>query len=149
MSIVAPVKYCRVALVVLGCCIAIATPATAFLFLLRIRAVFWDYRIVVVLFCVLWLGILGTGWIVPFSIRASNIGPTNYCIDTDIESISSIVVMVNTAYDTLVFFAISWYMFRMTYTEGSCISRLRNLFRGTDNCKISDMLLRSGQLYYL
>ncbi|KAJ7509103.1 hypothetical protein B0H11DRAFT_1638267, partial [Mycena galericulata] len=141
---VAPLGNCRHVQIASGTLYGVAVPATAALFILRIRAVFHGNRLVVNFFLLAWFVTLGCSVIVPFYIGTENIGPTLRCINTDVGYIAGAGTIVNTVTNLLVFIALSWRL-----TLNGTASRSKSLIHGTSLPIMSKLLLQSGQLFYL
>lgn len=128
---------------------SIAIPASSFLFLLRVRAVFGTEPVIQWLFSFLWLGVLGSALTLPFALHGAHIGPTNYCIDSGVRSFGSAGMVASTIYDSLVFLAISWKL-SSNAMQGLTFREKANIFLGGKALPaLSRGLLQSGQIYYL
>lgn len=149
MLLVAPVHSCETFTVVIVTGYSIAIPASTFLFLLRVRAVFRTEPAIQWLFSFLWLGVLGSALTLPFALHGAHIGPTNYCIDSGVRSFGSAGMVASTIYDSLVFLAISWKLSNNAM-QGLTFREKANIFFGGKALPaLSRGLLQSGQIYYL
>jgi hypothetical protein len=143
----AAVKRCDILLKVLSASYIFAIPPTAFLFFLRVRAMFRDNRLVTGFFGLLWLGIFGTAFIVPFGgVEGVHIGAVSQCIDSKVSQITIVPTTVNMAFDLLVFLSISWRLAVLNHQAGS---RVQAFFTGRGMSHISNTLMQSGQLYFM
>ena len=130
-----------------GCLGAIAIPATSFLFLLRLWTLSPRYNLVMVFLIALWLGLLGSSWIIPSTIEMAHIGPTHFCITTTIHIATvSIMPVLNTAFVTFAFLAVSWNLFQASYVPASWTTRINGV---PGKLKVSYIMLTGGQPYYL
>ncbi|KAK7685227.1 hypothetical protein QCA50_011590 [Cerrena zonata] len=124
---------------------AIATCLSTFLFLVRVKAVFGHSRRATYIFNTLWFiavgGVIAT---VPFAFSGSNDEVTHTCVITRIdknEIVGSITVAI---FDSAVFISISYHVISLQTTARE---RWTSFFKGTDIGMISQVLLRTGQLY--
>ncbi len=111
---VGAVGNCQALQVAIGCCFAVAIPATSLLFFFRVRAIFNANTWMVAFFAFLWLAVLGGSWTVPFAIQGGHIGPTDHCINTGVKPFSSAGIIISTVNDTVIFIAISWRLLETT-----------------------------------
>lgn len=149
VSIVAAVDSCETVRVVLVASYPIAIPASSFLFLLRVRAVFAAEPVIQRFFSVLWLGVLGSALTFPFALHGAHIGPTKYCINTNTQSFASVGQIGATIYDSLVFLAISWRLSSDSMEGSTPRERMGAFFGGKALPALSRGLLQGGQVYYL
>lgn len=143
------VGNCQSLQVAIGCCFAVAIPATSLLFFFRVRAIFNANNWIVAFFAFLWLAVLGGSWTVPFAIQGGHIGPTDHCINTGVKPFSSAGIIISTVNDTVIFIAISWRLLETTTYDDSFRGRIKSFFRGKGLPAFSRSLLQSGQEYYL
>ncbi|KZV87146.1 hypothetical protein EXIGLDRAFT_680208 [Exidia glandulosa HHB12029] len=142
---VAKIADCQALQVGLAWCYVLAVPTTSLLFLIRVRAVFYNVRWVFGLFVFLWLSTLAGSLVVPFAIKGGHIGTTMYCINNEVKSFASAAPVTNTVYSTLVFIAIS----ARIVTNSHHKSRLRAFATADATSSVSRALLQGGQLYYI
>ncbi|KAF5381349.1 hypothetical protein D9615_008347 [Tricholomella constricta] len=128
----------------------VAFSSTAFLFFLRVRAIFDKNKFVVAFFFVLWLGVLGGSLTVATVGNAVHLGPTKYCRATKLKPYASAAPITFAAHDTFVFLAISWRLLQnsMSDPHRSNLS-LRSMVLGHSLPAFSRALLQDGQVYYL
>lgn len=117
---------------------------------MRIRAVFYDSRVIQAFFTFLWLTVLAGSLFQPSCVKFTNADlPTGReCLPTAVTTFcttTSITVMVH---DTMVFLAISARLLLISLEE-SWSRRIRLFFSGQGIPRLSRMLIRSGQQYYL
>jgi hypothetical protein len=144
---VIPVSHCKVLLDLVTSSYIFAIPPTAFLFFLRVRAVYSRSRLVVGVFGLLWLSVLGTSLLVPLEVaQGIHIGTTNQCINSKVSQIAATPVVTNMVLNLLVFVAVSW---RLAVINHPTQSRVWSLLTGQGMSPMSSMVIKSGQLYYM
>lgn len=131
---------------------ALCLPATSMLFLLRVKAVFHQSRLVILFFVILWMSTLGT-LSQPFTIHRETSHDASLCL-TDVESFSTVGLIAVVVFDTAVFLAISIRLGLMAYVEtDNWKERIKSFFTGgnilLEGPTVTGLLLRTGQLYYL
>ncbi|KZP15548.1 hypothetical protein FIBSPDRAFT_1048057 [Athelia psychrophila] len=125
--------------------ILVGNAAKAYLFLLRVRAVYGNSKLVTL--CV-WAGacvLVGSRLAGMFLVRISPSGHTGYCQVNAMGSLSAVALWVNSAYDTCVFAAISVRLTSMSTTTFGTLSAIR----GYGLPHTMRHILRDGQLYYI
>jgi hypothetical protein len=148
--IVAQIPDCQRLLITITVCYFLAVPSASLLFYLRVRAVFHDNRLVKGLFGLLWVAVLGGVITVPFAVKGVHIGPTQYCINSEVTSLGSITVVITTFNDTLVFFAIWYKLARSNNLMNETWRELASsFFKGNGFGSISKALYQGGQVFYL
>ncbi|CAL1702835.1 unnamed protein product [Somion occarium] len=146
MYAVAPIN-CSATVKTVAWFTALALPCNSFLFLLRIKAVFYRSRIIVGIFCFLWLSTL-CAFSAPFSIDARNVGSSIFLCTSEVNDLGVLGFLAVAIFDTLVFLAISIRI--MTYClADTWKGRIRTFFRGEGMGYVSKTLLQTGQLYYM
>ena len=148
-SIVGRVGNCQTFAEILGAGFAIAVPATTFLFLLRVCAVYNMNKHIVIVFGIFWLGTLACAITLPFAIFGAHIGPTAMCIDSGVRSYSSAGVVAHMVYDSLVFLAITYRLLDTASVGETVGDKMRAFFKGGALPALTRCLLKSGQIYYL
>lgn len=78
-----------------------------------------------------------------------NIGPTQYCIDGEVEAYVTAATIIPLVNDTFVFLAISWRLFSNSYARPTFKDGLRVLIFGDYMPMFSKAMLHDGQAYYL
>lgn len=122
---------------------------SAYLFFLRLRAIYNRNRIVEVIFFTLWLGLLVATIFVPIGIVGGTVGPTLYCQDAKVALYVTSGQIAPLVFDTLVFVAISWRLCRATCAEMGINRSLKVIIFGEGLPAFTKSLLVDGQLYYL
>jgi hypothetical protein len=144
----APVEDCNALLRAVGAFFVIAAPSTSALFLFRVKAVYLNNKIITTFFTVLLFVLFGLTILVPLSIKGAHIGPTKRCVSTRVPSYTSAPIVVNTVFDTLVFFAISIRIASRFVVGNTFVARLKSFFVGNGFPNLSKSILQGGQLYY-
>ncbi|KAG6918422.1 hypothetical protein DXG01_014601 [Tephrocybe rancida] len=131
----------------------IAFSSTAFLFFLRVRAIFNDKKIVIGFFFALWLSVFAGSITVALVGGSDSLGPTDYCLAKPLKpyiGVSPVALLIN---DTCVFLAISWRLMnvsRMPEQESKAhISPIKRFVLGGGLPSLSRALFQDGQAYYL
>ncbi|KZP30922.1 hypothetical protein FIBSPDRAFT_849929 [Athelia psychrophila] len=132
----------------IGISITIGTAAKSWLFLMRVRAIYSNSKLVTVIAGVGWLGVVGTRATVAFLVHASPVpGHTGFCAISGFALIPVIALWLNWAYDTCIYIAISVKL--TSYTTSSTNSRNLSSFRGDGLPHTMRHLLNDGHAYYL
>lgn len=120
---------------------------TSFLFLRRVQAVYAGNHFVWWIFGFLWFGIIAADVMLFLGTHSRHIPGTYYCMLYGVKQYVSATSFIPAAFDTLVFFAISYKIaFRSINTIGSDWSKL---FSGNTLPAFSRAVLQGGQQYYL
>src|ERR1700733_4271331 len=99
----------KAVIIALGSVLVLQVPSTSALFFFRVKAVYYNNKIVTIFFGVLWLSMSALCFLFPQAVSATRIGTTQtLCIITRIAPYVSAPIFVHVAFDTLVFFAISF-----------------------------------------
>ncbi|PPR02808.1 hypothetical protein CVT26_009594 [Gymnopilus dilepis] len=148
----APIGNCRNIGLATGWLYPLSMALTSLLFLIRVYAIYNRNKAVSSVFFVLWLGVIAGSSTIPFSTRATEIGPTKYCF-TDIKTVPPYLTasgVLTLAYDTCVYLAITWRLTRDARSSRSRpSSRVLALINFGNIPIFSRALLRDGQKYYL
>ncbi|KAF9044940.1 hypothetical protein BJ165DRAFT_1404214 [Panaeolus papilionaceus] len=139
---------CRRFLRIVGAFYPITTPATSFLFFLRLRAVFDRNRIVVAIFGFIWIALFGSTFTVPIGLIGGNIGPTKYCMTVEIREYIITSTVISLVHDTLVLLAISWRLMTFTHTDPDIRRGVKTMVFGDYLPAFSRSLLHDGQKFY-
>ncbi|TFK41526.1 hypothetical protein BDQ12DRAFT_764936 [Crucibulum laeve] len=145
----APIKRCAMFRTVTNVFYLTSIPMTSFLFFLRVRAVYNRNIYVTVIFLTLWLAVTGYCLSLVTIIKGVNIGPTDYCTDTPLETRDGGTGIGIFIHDTLVFLAISWRLFSISHVENDARRGLKVIVFGRYLPAFSKALLHDGQVYYL
>jgi hypothetical protein len=146
-----PFANCNTLIHVIGGSINFVVPTTSALFFFRVKAVYCNDRVIVILFGFMWLVLSGLCFLIPFSPRAAYIGTTRagICVVTRIEQFASIPLITHFVFDTLVFLAISARIVSFSIVGDTFGERMRSFFRGDGLSCLSRSLLYGGQVYYV
>lgn len=98
---------------------------------------------------VLWLGVVGGSFPLPFGVAAGSIGPTSYCLDTGLKPYTSAAVITPLIRDTLVFLAMSYRLLCNTRGEVTLRRRLDSFWSQDHLPKITAILMKDNQRYYM
>jgi len=149
-----PVDHCQAWTYVAGVAMSMALSCSAFLFLLRIKAVFEGSYFIVIPFSLLWFAIPVTSTLSIPATHAETIGPTKRCWITGEEMFGTILIPLSltTLFDTLIFLLISYRLANLVAVDlgkqVSWMTRLRTTISGKYLPKFLRSLLRGGQKYY-
>ena len=146
--VVASVKDCQALLYVVGISLGFGFASTGALMYLRVRAVLAGQTRMVTFFTVLWRIDAAICIVIPFGMTGAHIGPTHACINTSVKPFELAPVVMGSLHDTLIFLAISWKL-AVSYEGDMRTSRATLFWRGNHLPRLSQILLRSGQKYYL
>ncbi|KAJ7802552.1 hypothetical protein B0H13DRAFT_1672156 [Mycena leptocephala] len=130
----------------------IVIPSTSLLFFYRVRAIYAGSagsQTVTVLFSLLWLAELAGCIGVVFSTGATSIGPTRYCILSQLAPYSAAACITQSIFDTGVFVAISYRLASNAYVDHDWRDKFRVFFRGAYLPYLSRAMLVDGQMYYM
>jgi hypothetical protein len=147
--LVVPIEHCHAYSCAMSSILILGPPSTLFMFFLRVRAVYHDKKLVVAFFAFLWLSLFGTLFLSPFTLMAGHLGPTKICTVTSVKYYWVISLFIHSAFDTLVFLAISIRIISYAMGRGDLRTRLKSLFVGHGLPRISKCIMQGGQLYYL
>ncbi|KAG6896372.1 hypothetical protein C0992_008741 [Termitomyces sp. T32_za158] len=123
--------------------------STAFLFFLRVRAVFKKNKYVVTFFALLWLAVLGTSLTAATVASAIHLGPTNYCVNSKLKPSASAAPIAFAINDTFVFLAISWQLLSSGTVCRGRKSTIKSMILGEYLPVFTRAMLQEGQVYYL
>ncbi|KAF8205831.1 hypothetical protein K438DRAFT_1905172 [Mycena galopus ATCC 62051] len=140
-----PFKNCVLAQHLDGVTIAIAVPATSFLFFLRARAIYDRNPFFVGFLALSWVGVAVAAAIVPAGITGGNIGLTDYCATVATKPFIASVTIAPLINDTIIFLAISWRLYQNAHVNRG----FRTFLTGESLPYFSKAILQDGQLYYL
>jgi hypothetical protein len=129
--------------------VIIGAPSTSIMFLLRVRAVYANRTTVTVFFGLLCLAIFATLFLAPFYLVTVYLGPELGCGISQVKYRAVIPILLRSAFDTLVFFAISFRIASYSVVGDTFSGRMRCLLRGEGLPKLSRCIVQGGQSYYL
>ncbi|KZP20731.1 hypothetical protein FIBSPDRAFT_1044747 [Athelia psychrophila] len=126
----------------------VAVTATAFLFLLRVRAVFHDSKPTRILFEVFLVAVLVTTILLLLPIPFARPSSTMCVLPSSSHAV--VASMVPAVFDTFVFLAISWRIaFRAAAVGTTLRARLQRLLSGRSLKALPKAIFHGGQAYYL
>ncbi|KAJ6578644.1 hypothetical protein DFH09DRAFT_1030498 [Mycena vulgaris] len=146
-----PIQACNTAYIAFGSFYPLSVSASAFLFLFRVRAIYAGDRLVTATFGLLWLIVVGTSMMIPFSGSAIGLGDPYECVIVKVGTYTGAAGITLTVYDTLVFFAISYrlvsnFRYSEELTRGE---QARAFFSGANLPAFSKAVFTDGQIYYM
>ena len=144
-----PLAHCHATTLALGSILMLVIPSTSALFFFRVRAVYYNNKIITIFFGVLWLSLVGLSFLIPQATSATHIGTTKRCIVTRITPYVSIPVLIHATFDTLVFLAISFRIISFSIVGDTFSARAKSFFRGDGLPSLPRSLLVGGQAYYV
>jgi hypothetical protein len=98
----------------------------------------------------LWLAVLGASITVPIGAGAVHLGPTNYCLITEVAPYVGASSILVTVHDTAVFFAISYRLMANSYVaHPTSRDRFAAFISGAYLPAFSKALFIDGQVYYM
>lgn len=137
---------CLTVFAAIGAMLAVGSAAKSCLFLLRVRAVYRNSKLVTVLAGIGWLAVVCTWPMVAHLVHTYYVGPIEYCTVSGFASITVLSLWLNLAYDTCIYVAISTRLIRDT--KPAIKSRISVLIRGSGLPRTMRYLLRDGHIYY-
>ncbi|KAJ7025418.1 hypothetical protein C8F04DRAFT_135671 [Mycena alexandri] len=145
-----PLQDCNTAYIAFNIFLPIGVSGAAFLFFLRVRAIFQRERIPTIIFGFMWLAVLASS-ISTVPGGAIRLGDPMVCVlvprhAVAISGLAGIVVMVH---DTMVFFAISYRLISTFETQQTRREKVKALFSGANLPAFSKSLFMEGQMYYM
>jgi hypothetical protein len=144
-----PRPDCMPIIYAISASVIISAPFSCALFFFRVKAVYYDNKVVTMFFGCLWLVLFGLSLLIPFAVEGGHVGPTQWCTVTKVRDSAAGLGFVNCVFDTLVFVAISVRIMSFAYGRGNMRTRAKTFFRGHGLGALSRSLLHGGQLYYL
>ncbi|KAJ7757902.1 hypothetical protein B0H16DRAFT_1885387 [Mycena metata] len=146
------VSDCNTAYIAFDIFLAIGVSGAAFLFFLRVRAIFQGERIPTIVFGCLWLAVPASSINSIISVGAVGLGDPTVCVfapryGTATYGLAGIVLMV---YDTIVFLAISYRLISNFQAEQQTPGeQVKALFSGAELPAFPKSLFMDGQMYYM
>lgn len=140
--------------------VTICRTSTTFLFFLRVRAIFYEQRLIIIAFFFSWLVVTGSYFVLMISTNVVATASSDTCLITApfrfLTKTSSILVasvladLTPLVYDSCIFFAISYRIIQVNLFEDATFrGKLKVLCQIGRLPLISRALLQGGQLYYL
>ncbi|RDB22900.1 hypothetical protein Hypma_009718 [Hypsizygus marmoreus] len=127
----------------------IAFSSTSLLFFLRVRAVFYRNRLIILFDFLLWLAVLGGSLTIATVGGATELGPTKYCQLEPPKGYISAAPITLTVFDTFVFLAVSWHLISTSCAGNTNNPRMKGVLLGKYIPAFSRAVLQNGQVYYL
>ncbi|KAF9567219.1 hypothetical protein CPC08DRAFT_627265 [Agrocybe pediades] len=128
----------------------IGIAATSYLFFFRVQVLYQTNKPVVGFFLFLWVGVCCSGVISILGVSATEIGPTQFCVNASLPKNAYIQGVAMLIDDTLTFLAISWRLLDFSLAETNTFAeRARVVLLGSNLPRFSRAFLKSGQQYYL
>lgn len=146
-TIATPISHCQSLVDAIGWFAAFSVAFNNFLFLARIRGVYYHTPWVRHMFLILWFTTLST-FTAALSFTAINIGTTPYCGVIKIRRFVTSGVVATAIYDTAVFFAISLRLISISLGK-TWRDRFRNCLQSHDWTRVSNTLWLTGLVYYM
>ncbi|KAJ7284421.1 hypothetical protein C8J57DRAFT_1216857 [Mycena rebaudengoi] len=145
-----PVGRCLTADITINSFYTVGLSATCLLFFFRVRAIYSNSRSITIIFGLLWLAVLGASITVPIGAGAVHLGPTNYCLITEVAPYVGASSILVTVHDTAVFFAISYRLMANSYVaHPTSRDRFGAFISGAYLPAFSKALFIDGQVYYM
>ncbi|KZP29389.1 hypothetical protein FIBSPDRAFT_884829 [Athelia psychrophila] len=147
--VMAPITNCALLFGISATFACLAAFCTAFLFLIRVRAIYLKSRHITVAFGALFI------FTIALNLTQYADMHTNYILGTDLcgsnlnDKLYGLPSIANATYDTLVFLAISYRLAADGATEDSWRARFQSIVKTRGLHSVSSSLMRSGQIYYL
>jgi hypothetical protein len=118
------------------------------MFFLRVKAVYFDSKITIVFFGLLWLAVTVTIPMALFRVFTIHIGTTKTCMLFHVKYYGAIPLLLHSSFDALVFIAISFRLASYSMTANMSRGHVTSIFRGHGLPHLSKILVQGGQLYY-
>jgi len=144
------VRYCQKTIQFAAVVNVVTVPAISLLFLLRVTAIYLHNRIVMTFFGVCWWGLLLAFVLDSTTIFSDFLHLDQYRPCSLVgRTTDAWAYIASGIFDTLIFLAISLRLASTSMIGNSWRDRLSSFVRGKGLLRLSKILLRSGQLYYL
>ncbi|KZP29717.1 hypothetical protein FIBSPDRAFT_946596 [Athelia psychrophila] len=147
--VAAPINNCQALMRAILALVILALNTNNLLFFIRVRAVYGKSLNATALFGFLYFAVFGSSMVVPFSLHAEHIGPTQMCTQVNVRNWLTAVMITNAVNGTLVFLAISYRISSQSMGGDGWHSKWRCFFRGDGAPRVVKDLLYNGQLCYL
>lgn len=138
-------------LTITGWLVPIGIPCDAFIFFLRVRALYFPSRTIMIIFGALWMLTLTT-FVSPFAYKLKtthNEDGTCTISASFNHTLGNLPLLLLLAFDTAVVVAVSIRVMRYSGTDQSWKSKIRLLLFGEYLGHTPRVFLRTGQIYYL
>jgi hypothetical protein len=155
-----PLQACSQAYLAFNAFFPIGTSGSTFLWLFRLRAIYGGDRIATFIFGFLWLAVAGSsttlaiGGGTPITVGSSAgcviVGAKSKIGALTVYDDTRVFLVISTAYDTLVFLAISYRLVsNVTQTQLTPWGLINALFGSSNLAGFSKILFTEGQFYYM
>ncbi|KAJ3483450.1 hypothetical protein NLI96_g6301 [Meripilus lineatus] len=154
-----PLGHCSTIHILMGVSFVLTLGTTSLLLYIRVCAILEHSTLSIIFFGFLWLSIVMTTLVCPFTSEVTYIGPTKYCRFTfDLAyGFPTWPIVITTVFDTLVLLAISWKLVRdigiffpVRGENDSSIWRSMKMLVTSEGLPLfSQSLLRGDKKYYL
>ncbi|TCD63189.1 hypothetical protein EIP91_005856 [Steccherinum ochraceum] len=142
------VKNCHAIAVLQGVAASLQIMANSLLFIFRIKAVFFDHRVIRWSFYLFWIAVSASSLTAPITLHAHPLGSTGLCVNSRLDTSVGAASILVAAFDTLVFTSITAKLLSLNRFEGHT-SAWRMFLTGKGLGHVSRLILQTGQLYYL
>lgn len=120
-------------------------PAASWLFYIRLSAVYLNDKRMMTLFGVLWAAVFGVFILDAVHNRANFLVAHTFTP----KKLDRLPYVINTAYDTLAYLAMSWKLATFSIAGDTWKRRALSFFKGDGLLGLTTALLRGGQVYFL
>ncbi|TFK19029.1 hypothetical protein FA15DRAFT_660246 [Coprinopsis marcescibilis] len=144
-----PVGSCYVNEKALGAFYPASVSLSALLFFFRVRIVYESHKWIVAFFFFLWLTVVAGTMTAAFGVLGVHIGPTDYCLNAQVEEYVAAATITPLVHDTLVFLAITYRLAENSHASANKKHGLWAKFTGDYLPGVSRGLLKDGQTYYM
>ncbi|KAJ7033474.1 hypothetical protein C8F04DRAFT_1002953, partial [Mycena alexandri] len=147
-----PLRDCEATYIASNTFYTIGVSGTAFLFFIRVRAIFQGERMPTIIFGCLWLAVLASSIARTTAGGGIGLGDPTVCVvqARNIWSIFGVAGIVIMMHDTIVFFAISYRLVTLSQAEQQAPGgKVKALFSGANLPAFSKSLFMDGQMYYM
>ncbi|KAJ7033493.1 hypothetical protein C8F04DRAFT_957669 [Mycena alexandri] len=147
-----PLPDCETAFIAFNIFYPISVSGAAFLFFLRVRAIFRGERMPTIIFGCLWLAVLASSISSIISGGAIGLGDPTVCVvaPRHVSAFAGLAGIVLMVHDTIVFFAISYRLIAHSRAEQQAPGgKVKALFSGANLPAFSKSLFMDGQMYYM
>ncbi|KIM58882.1 hypothetical protein SCLCIDRAFT_1049585 [Scleroderma citrinum Foug A] len=140
--------HCQTTQYVISAFCFVASAATDFLFLARVRAVYYDNKRVCFAFIFLWVVDVGVLSLVFTGFRANEIADTRHCMNDSQNKWEAAAMLMPLFFDTMVYIFIT---IRLISTRNPNEKKItwKTVFSGKSLPRMSRAVMRGGQQYYL
>ncbi|KAL4077065.1 hypothetical protein V8B97DRAFT_1378990 [Scleroderma yunnanense] len=142
-----PISRCQTIQNVVSALFFISSSASDFLFLTRVRAVYYSSKLVRFAFIFLWIADVGTIGLLFTGIRVSEIADTKHCVNNGGKEYVAAAMLVPFFFDTMVYIFIT---VKLLSTRNLSEKKVTwRTFSGKSLSRVSRAIMQGGQQYYL